>query len=90
MPLRADGRLEPAAPQPWLFEALWDGYEYVGIFRRGEEGGNYFDWPGREDEPCLTDLGTVPVKVGGTVRIYEGSSTDYDDRVYLVRDVSRV
>jgi len=90
LPLGEDGRLDSTAPEPWLFKARWEGYDCTGIFRHGDGDLNRFDWLSPDDEPYLTDLGTVPLQVGRVVRVYEGSSTENESHACTIRDMRRI
>jgi hypothetical protein len=89
LPLTDDGRLDAKGHQPWLCKALWGGFDYLGEFFAGSGGLNRIVWA--DDDEWLTDLGTVPVRKGAVVSVYEGDDADLADVVeVIVADVRRV
>lgn len=89
VPLKADGRLDVDAHKPWLLKALWDGYEYVGELVLGSDKLHRIVWTGLDIADQLTDFGTVPIRRGSIVRVYEAEedSAAYE---FAVVDVRRV
>jgi hypothetical protein len=89
LPLTEDGRLDTKGHQPWLCKALWGGFDYLGEFVAGSDGLNRIVWA--DEDEWLTDLGTVPVRKGAVVSVYEGDDAELADVVeVVVADVRRV
>jgi hypothetical protein len=89
LPLAPDGRFDHKGVGPFLLKALWGGSMYVAELNAVPGELNRIVWAeGAVDS--LTDLGTAPVRRGGTVRIYESDSTESDYYEFVVREVTRV
>ena len=87
LPLAA-GRFEKGGPQPFLLKALWVGDDYYGELKPEGSKLNRIVWDSGPDS--LTDFGTVPVKPGALVRVYEDDTTDAEFREFVIHDLSRV
>jgi hypothetical protein len=64
-------------------------FDYLGEFFVGSGGLNRIVWA--DEDEWLTDLGTVPVRKGSVVSVYEGDDAELADVVeVIVADVRRV
>jgi len=88
IPLDKDGRLDPGGPGPFLMKALWGGELYYGELKPEAGERNRITWDRGLD--ALTDLGTVPIRRRGIVRVWESDGLDSDHYDFVVHDLSRV
>lgn len=88
LPLDGDGRLLRDGVQPWLVKATFGSDLWLGELQ-WREGWNRVTW--HHDVPdSITDLGTVPVRLGETVMLHDGDTEDTEAWEYVVRNVRRV
>jgi hypothetical protein len=93
VPLLADGSLDPDAPGPFKFEALWGNDSYTGEIDLPDPGEELAQlvWrcEGESDEESDTDFLTRRVKIreGRQFRIWSGRAANSTPYIYAVKQI---
>jgi hypothetical protein len=88
VPLDSNGNYG-TGPEPHLVKTLWADHYSYGEFKHTGSQHNLIVWDG-EAPDSLTEFLTVPVRKDALIRVYEGSTVDYEMYEFTVRDIRRL